>query len=424
MDRSRFVISRDSINGIPFKGKIVNLMCMFYMLLWTLVPAFSVITNRGIFRILFAIIFFMWIITAIQNFPKTILFNLIILFGTFFLVLGFYAFLHYGDLNFNNVINYILLFGFAINGVLYCMIDSRKLDRAILCFSLMLIILTSFTTITGLSTNINAARLLTSSSTDENVTAILRAQNIGAFDFIYGLVIIFPVLICAFKKSKKTTFKIGILLATIIIAVCVVKSNFATALLLIFIGFLLSFISLSNKNVTGKLIIIIIIAIATSKLFPAFLKFMYSITTSNMMKEKLTGILSYMNGSENAEDVTSRVSLFKLSLYSFLHNPILGVGGYYRTSTISYIGKHSQFIDDLARYGIIGGFPLISFVIYSIKNSTRTKFDKSILNSSFFPSLLLFFLLGFLNPIYNYGILVCFFIVSTTMSRYIDRGSI
>ena len=424
MHRSCFSIARNSIDGIPFKRKIINLMCLFYILIWTLVPAFSVHTNRGMFRILFAIIVFMWILTAFENLPKRLLLNLIMLAGVFFVIMGLYAFLHYGDLGFYDVVNYVLLFGFALNSVLYYKIDSKKLDRRIIVASLFFVAVTSLTTVKGLLTNVNAARMLTSSSTDVNATELLRGQNIGAFDFIYGLVIIFPVLICAFRKTRKKLYKVCVLLMTILIVVCVVRANFTTALLLIFIGFWLPFIFSSEKNVIGKLLIISIIAIVLPILFPLFLKTMYNITTSTLAKEKIMAIFLYMNGSGNAGDVTSRVSLFKLSISSFLHNPIWGVGGYYRTTTASYIGKHAQFIDDLARYGIIGGIPLISFVIYSIKNSIYVKKNGTLFKSSFFPSLIIFCLLGFLNPIYNYGVLVCFFIVATTMARYIDRGNI
>lgn len=424
MDRRSLIISRNSIDGVLFKGKITNLMCLFYLVVWTLVPAFSVNTNSGIFRILFAVILFMWIITAIENLPPKVFFNAVALAGCFFVVMVSYGILHYGDLGFYDVVNYILLFGFAINSILYCRLDNVKLDRIILCFSLIIVLLTIVTTLMGLLTNSDVARLLTSSSTNESAANILRARNIGAFDFIYGLVIIFPVLVSMFRKTRNRFFKCCIFIMIILTSLCVIKSNFTTALILLFIGFWLPFVFSSGKNMVGKLLLIICIAIIASLLFPYFLKLIYSITTSILAKEKIMGILMFLNGTENAGDVTSRVSMFQLSLSNFLSNPIFGVGGYYRITMVLYVGKHAQFIDDLARYGIIGGIPILAFVIYCIKRSILIKPDDSLYKSSLFPSIILFCLLGLLNPIYNYGILVSFFIVATTLARYIDRGNI
>lgn len=414
---SRLVIQVNSIDGIQFKGKIVNLLCLFYLMLWILVPAFSVIANRGIFRVLFAVIFFLWICTAIQNLPGDVVLTEVALFGIFALVQTLYGFIGYGDIQFYDAVNYYLLFGFAINSMLYSKIDSQKLDLFIIKYSMILLFITIVTTLIALHKNGNVARLLTASQTNADVTEQLRGENIGAFDFIYGLVVLFPVYIIAFAKGEKV-MKVLSSVMTVAILFCVIKSNFTTALLLIFVGIFLPFILNGSKNILVKIFIIVTIAIVVPIALPYFLGLVYAHTTSILAKEKINGLLLFMSGANGAEAVSSRVTLFKLSFKSFLNSPIIGVGGYYRTTTVAYVGKHAQFIDDLARYGMIGATPLLAFLHFSIKKSVS---HSTLKESVLFPSIIIFVALGFLNPIYNYGILACFFIISTTMARYIDR---
>lgn len=416
---SRFIITRNSIDGSYFKGKNINLLCLFYLLLWTLVPAFSAITNHGIFRVLFAVILIAWILTAIQNIPRYVALKLTIQFGLFGFVLVLYSVIGYGDLGFYDIVNYLLLFGFSLNGVLYNKLNSKKLDSMIVMYSLTLLLLTTVTTMMALQMNPNAARLLTSSQTDQGASIVLRSQNVGAFDFIYGLVIVFPVLVSMLKSKLSKNLKIYCGMLAVVISICVIKSNFTTALLLLFVGFWLPGVFNNSKNMNLKLCTIILIVILVPLLLPCFLRSVYRSTSSILAREKIEGLLLYMNGIGQAEDVSSRVSLFKMSFSSFLKKPLYGVGGYYRTISVANVGKHAQFVDDLARYGILGGAPLLLFVFYSIKNCTT---KSKITRSSFFSSIVIFLFLGFMNPIYNYGILTCFFVVSSTLSRYVDRG--
>lgn len=416
---SRFIITRNTIDGIRFRGKNINLLCLAYLLLWTLVPAFSVITNRGVFRILFAVILFCWILTAVQNLPQNVVIKSTILFGSFAIIAIVYWAVGYGDLGFYDLVNYLLLFGFSLNSMLYSKINSKRLDSMILKYSMVLLSLTVLTTTVALQTNSNAARLLTSSQTDEGATMLLRSQNVGAFDFIYGLVIVFPALIAMLKNGRKKLMKVYACILIMGVFTCVIKSNFTTALLLMFMGFLLPYIFNGSKNTGVKLCMFILIAAVAPLSLPYFLRFVYNRTTSILAKEKIKGLLLFMSGIGGAEDVSSRVTLFKMSLISFLKNPLLGVGGYYRTTTIANVGKHAQFIDDLARYGIIGGIPLLWFIYNSIKKSTA---HDRIMSTAFFPSVVIFCVLGFMNPIYNYGVLACFFIIASTLARYVDRG--
>lgn len=415
------IIYLNAIEGIPFKRKCLNLFCLFYLLLWCLVPAFSIMTNRGVFRILFGLILTVWILTAIENLPKQLFIKVTLLMGGFLCVMGIYGFLGYGDIGFYDIINYVLLFGFALNGILYCKINSEKLDYIIITFAFLCLFLTTTTTLVGLLSNSSAARLLTSSSTNEGATKLLRSQNIGAFDFIYGLVILFPLLITTVMKAKGLVLRLVSFVLAILAVLCIIKSNFTTALLLLFLGACLPFFVLDKKNSIRNVVLVMVVTLLVRFVLPYFLEFVYSITTSILAKEKIAGVLLFMNGGSSANDVSSRVSLFELSLSSFIHNPFFGVGGYYRTTTVAYIGKHSQFVDDFARYGLLGGIPLTSFLFFSIKRCFSAEGTRPILNSPLFPSFVIFCLLGLLNPIYNYGILSSFFIIATTLARFLNR---
>lgn len=421
----KFIIHRSYIEGKHFKWKTANLMCLFYLLFWMLVPAFSVRASEFVSKVLFALVALIWIATAIANLPKQVVCKMAVPFGIFFSQMLLYVVIHFGDAGFYSTISYVLLFAFALNAAAYNRVDSRKLDLIILWYVLILLLITTSTTIIGLFQNGNASRLLTSSSTDIGTSVLLKQKNIGSFDLIYGLVIAFPTMSLAIKRRDDvpTGMRIGFFALTILSVVCIIKSNFTTALLLLFVAAWLPVVFSNRSNIIAKLLLILIVTFLVPILLPYFLNFAAEITTSIYAKQKIENILLVLFGETSLDSISTRFSLFQLSLSSFLSSPVWGVGAYYNTSTVAYIGKHAQFMDDFARYGLLGGIPLMIFLKYSFGMCFTGTRKKSLVSCTAFSSIVLLSLLGFMNPVYNYGILVCLFIVAATLSRLIERGT-
>lgn len=93
------------------------------------------------------------------------------------------------------------------------------------------------------------------------------------------------------------------------------------------------------------------------------------------MRMKIEKLILMLEGDGNLNDATSRVYLMNVSINTFLKNPILGKGIYYHNFAI--VGGHSQILDDLARFGLIGYgiiiMPIVNFFKFLIKNLDEEK---------------------------------------------------
>lgn len=403
-----------------FKFKKCNLFCALYLTAWNLFPLFSVHTNHGFFRLLYGAIVAIWIITALINLKRETALIFVFLMFLFLLVPLIYLMIGRGDMRPSNLVNYLLLFGFGLNSSLYSELNDDRLDKLIVWASFLVISITCVTTIIGLFKYPDASRLLTSSSTDETTAFFLREKNIGAYDFIYGITICLIPFIFFWKTSKKMA-KLVLLPFLVLLIICVLISRFATAYLLLFISFLLLIIFYKKRRRIWPIVLIaLVLLILAPFLLRFFLQALYNNTNSLLLKEKMQGILNVLDGKENIGETTSRFSLVIRSCKSFITNPFFGVGGYYSTSANNGVGQHCQFIDDFARFGILGGLPLLLFVVFSFAK-INYGFRGHIINRKVVVPIILFVFLGFLNPIYVYGILTCFYLISPACCRINNR---
>jgi len=101
--------------------------------------------------------------------------------------------------------------------------------------------------------NMNASRKLASSSTPIEERLYLESRNIGSFDFIYGILILLPMLIFIIKsmKMQKKTMFLNIMIILLII-ICIALANFTIAYFFLGISLLLIFIPAKRDlKVTG-----------------------------------------------------------------------------------------------------------------------------------------------------------------------------
>ena len=133
--------------------------------------------------------------------------------------------------------------------------------------ALIVFLITAITTINGLNYFPNASRLLagglTASMGEEQALLwinMYKRMGIGGYDYITGIAILFPVIVCFFKKKwkdKKINIFYGIL--TIVLYYTVLKSNYGMALIITtFSGLVALFY---NKNVNIFFIVSIVLVI-------------------------------------------------------------------------------------------------------------------------------------------------------------------
>ncbi len=420
--KSKYIIVQKKSN-ILLK---INIICCMYIVIWTGIPAFRSATDKGAFRFLFFGVAGIWLLSCflissdwMKGMEMALLFSsTYMMFSIFYLIAG------YGNENLNLLVSPIFLYLCIFMGIFYSHIDNLKADKALLfCFSACLII-TSITTIYNLSINVNYVRTLTSSSSDPMLKATLEAKNVGSFDFVYGNILILPFWLIVLRNIRLPK-KIAIIYAIccVLIIYTTLKANFMTLYIFLFISLLFLVVPLNKKSV----FIIILLVPLLIVLYPHItqgivylLNLAKEATPSIMTQNKITNIILYLQsgGDGNLGEVCVRFTYMKNSLRSFLSSPLIGVGGYYGIPFI--IGGHSQFIDDLGRYGLFGTVPLILFMNFYRKKILSYTEDFS-LRCACNMSFLFYFIIGILNPIYSYGISMTMFFVVPLLIRMTKR---
>jgi hypothetical protein len=382
------------------------------MMAWAIMPIIGAYQSSILFQIPFLGIMATWIVTGLLNMTKSSEIKCLSRMIPFMVVMYLYVFIGFGNLNIPTSFDYVLLFAFLVNGVYYIECPDSRFNKRIMWFALILLVITSITTIAVLLVDENASRALTSSSSEDGLKLFYKKLNVGSFRFVYGLVIIIPMIIYYLRAKSNLFEKVILLLITALFVYVVLLSNFTTALILLFLDFciiLITCLNLKSKVSFFYLTFIVILFIPFFLSF--FLDFMIGMTDSIYSQGKLTGIMDVIHGEGSYDDTTSRGQLFITSLKSFLGSPIWGVGALYSQADYQIVGQHAQFVDDLARYGLIGFIPLMSFVLFGLKKIYFAFNERFFFNRKVLGPILIYVALGFLDPIYNEGMLASIFIV-------------
>jgi hypothetical protein len=125
--------------------------------------------------------------------------------------------------------------------------------------------------------------------------------------------------------------------------------------------------------------------------------------------QRFTQLLSVLLNQGEGTSVYFRVEHIYRSLGTFFQNPVLGKSyevGFSFAKEAVFVGQHNEWFDIFARYGLLGGLPLILFIGYSLKDLYIDSHDK---NTIFIIAIFIF--LGFFNPIINTSILMFIFVV-------------
>lgn len=222
---------------------------------------------------------------------------------------------------------------------------------------LLVLLITLLTTCIGLIRYPLASRALaTIESSDSPILRLYNYNNIGGYDFVYYIVLLYPVLILAYKQKKVGRF-VMILGAVAAVALSLI-SEYTTAFLLVLLSsvFLLFRRNLSVKRIVLYSFLGLLLLTLLGSLFSRLLVWLSNIVQSEEMAYRLYDLSKGWGGLENSED--ARLPLYLRSLSSFWEAPLFGS----LLSATRGAGGHSFILDSLAHYGLFGG--AILFLIY------------------------------------------------------------
>ena len=228
------------------------------------------------------------------------------------------------------------------------------------------------------------------------------------FAFVYSLTIICPALVyfdlliyrgmIPLPLSKGWAFSLISIVLIITASNLIFKSLFMTAIVLLIMGIILAFFYGKKRWLikSGLSILLTIVAFIVS--FNGLVQLSNSREGfSTQVTPKLYEIRAVLSGNtSDASDYSSRQDLQQSSMAVFFENPIFGV--FHKTYDFSDsieigVGNHSEWMDMLARYGIFSLF-LMYFIFYSFWQCYK--------DNKMGLHILLFVVLGFLNPIFSF----------------------
>ncbi len=231
----------------------------------------------------------------------------------------------------------------------YIMTEKRGQIDGLAKFIFLLLILTIITTIIGLIRFPGASRILATINNSQDADYVLYSwNNIGGYEFVYICVLLYPILILAYKRRRiKLLWTIAFAVALFFL---VFLSEYATALILFIVSSCLFFLrkDVGIKGIAIFAIIGVLAVVFLSDVFADFLRWLADQLGSNVLTERLYSLAGGRTGLENSE--SERIFLYRESLNTFLNNPLFGTmfsGGYGS-------GGHSYILDNLAQYGLVG----------------------------------------------------------------------
>ena len=219
------------------------------------------------------------------------------------------------------------------------------------------LIITLFTTIRGLGIYPNASRWMATAD-DSQVEKLVTYNwmNIGGYDFVYTVVLTYPLLVLAFKKGRISLFKTAVF--SVVIFIFLLRAEYTTALIFFIITTSMYFMkrSLKSKDLAVFVIVTVLFVTFFSGAVSGMLKSVSGLVESKNVSERVEALAEGRKGLENAED--ARWQMYSASLNTFFRKPLLGTfltGG-------GGAGGHSFAFDTMAQYGIIG--ILLMFFMY------------------------------------------------------------
>lgn len=260
-------------------------------------------------------------------------------------------------------------------------------------FLLVLFLVTSVTTIVGVIADPGAARAVANASKTKQAFEedyILGKKNISSLYLFQSMAIMTPIFVSFIRNQKKM---IGI----VSFAVCffaILKASFTICLLVFFVGIILSlfYIKGNSKAFLFAIILIVVLFLPWESIFNWLSK-----TISNKdISKRMTELSLFFSTGNATGDSALRSLAYESSLKTFLSNPF-GIGPLY-----SYklgedgIGYHSQFLDDLARYGVFGLAFYIMF-FYRYYKMLKKEWNKVSMGEVAFPITILYFIFVVLN---------------------------
>jgi len=415
-----------SISKIDYKLNrflyfISLLICVFYI-----TYTIQVFRNENSILIS-ALLFIFWIFFSFLSNPITLIkflerkkYLFLILFYFYYFIGGLISGLSVLD-SIKLILGYFILLSPMIIFDFYT--SNKKFKSiAILCFvGLGMYVFLSIKTLITLHINPMAARNLASGSLHNASLGSLAEIGIGGgYDLTYALCILLPFIIIVLKNESFNKIVFFSAICFIILSIyTIIKSDYGMAFLFTIIGVFFSLFIFSGKTKRDLLILIISIVVCGILLvllinpIADLLIYISMFFENSFIGQRLNELGLGFKGYGFGSSTEYRFDLYLSSFMTFLENPFVGVGfltqyNYY--NNLQYIGGHSEWLDFLGVFGLIGSIPLF-FVLFINYRETIKKYKNINYQSAIIIVYLLFIVIGSINLIFKFGVLLALMLI-------------
>lgn len=225
---------------------------------------------------------------------------------------------------------------------------------------------------------------------------VVRKWGIGGFGFVYMLMLVMIASVIIFFKCKNKLVKIATAVFFIVGVVCLIMSTYTTSLLLLFVGVIVALINMKKgrKSRIISYITVIIALIISSQIIGNILVNIE--LSSETLTARLREIGQLLLNGDVGLNIEARLKYLTNSWNAFTQSPLLGTN-FVQGSAVT-VGTHSEWLDILGSYGLIGGIPLFATLIYKFRSVGKYIKEKTGFRA-YGAILFVLFLFGFLDPI-------------------------
>ena len=261
-------------------------------------------------------------------------------------------------------------------------------------FALITLIITG----TGLRQNPLLSRSIKSSG---EYSVNLLKRGIAGYEFIYFLVLLFPIImyITFFSSiTKKRYQKCLLILCCILIFSVIILSNYFTALIVSLSSLLIMIIvRVTKKNkpiamIVG-LILICIFVIIGKEIVLFILDWMATWVGNSLTLQRIYEMkYSIIFGNDSIVN-TNRWDLMRVSINSFLNNSIIGIIANPKINFLDFYtgtGQHSHFIDTFAFLGLLPGLMQIYIVVQPYFKRLKQGFANDLILAVLYSIIMIF----------------------------------
>lgn len=268
--------------------------------------------------------------------------------------------------------------------------------------------------------NKDAARILATNRTIIDSFMI----GVGGYGFVYATVGLVPAIII-FASDLNKRFKVISYAFVGLMLVAIYFSYYAMAYMFVILLIIAAlYIVYLKKECTKKSIIILIAGPIIAIIAALFLINNPMVVSNIYMQERLVQIKDIFSGKQLASDTNTviRLNNYITSLDGIVKYPFTGCVPLHSEEYNMLVGGHTQWLDLIARYGIILGCLPIFFIF------KKFNFYMARLDSTNKKSMLLFcvyfILLGFFNPNFIEIIFIVLFVIIPNLKYVTDDANL